>query len=290
MTIEEDTVRERRFDGLEIYSAYRRSRFLSLKHSSYFQVYEELLGKYRDSRVIFVEIGVLNGGSLFMWRDYFGPAARIIGIDVNPEAKKWEAHGFEIYLGSQSDEGFWDQFFESVGQVDVVLDDGGHTNEQQIITAVKCIPHIADGGMLIVEDTHASYQAVFGNPSKYSFISYCKSLVDAVNARFPSLEASRRLLSELVYSIGFYESIVCLRVDRSRCFVSTPTSNEGISSNAADYRNHGSGVHKLVNFLREKFPLITRSTALESVGRKTARFVYSVRSKLKSRRVRKHLR
>ena len=31
-----------------------------------------------------------------MWRDYFGPKARIIGVDFNPNAKKWEEHGFEI--------------------------------------------------------------------------------------------------------------------------------------------------------------------------------------------------
>ena len=36
-----------------------------------------------------------------MWRDYFGKDARIIGIDLNPEAKKWEKHGFEIFIGNQ---------------------------------------------------------------------------------------------------------------------------------------------------------------------------------------------
>jgi len=81
---------EARLENIEIYKHYKNSKYLSIKHSSYFQVYEELLSKYRNKKFTFVEIGVFNGGSLFMWRSYFGPEARIIGIDFNPEAKKME--------------------------------------------------------------------------------------------------------------------------------------------------------------------------------------------------------
>ena len=55
-----------------------------------------IFSKYRNKEITFIEIGVLNGGSLFMWRDYFGPHARIIGIDLNPEIKVGK-DGFEIY-------------------------------------------------------------------------------------------------------------------------------------------------------------------------------------------------
>jgi Methyltransferase domain len=227
---------------LEIYKCYKESRYLSIKHSSYFQTYDELLDKYRGKDVIFVEVGVANGGSLFMWRSYLGRRARIIGIDLNPGAKKWEKEGFEIHVGSQADPQFWDAFFSFVGDVDVILDDGGHTNEQQIITANKTIPHIKDGGMLIVEDTHTSYFRDFGNPSKYSFISYAKTLVDSVNSRCPWVNASANNLNESILSITFYESIVCFKINRAKCFVSSLTSNDGISSNAEDFRDHGSGL------------------------------------------------
>ena len=98
-----------------------------MKHTTYFHAYDELFMQYRGQKIVFVEIGVLGGGSLFMWRDFFGKNARIIGVDLNPEAKKWEDFGFEIFIGSQSDETFWENFIEVVGPVDVVLDDGGHT-------------------------------------------------------------------------------------------------------------------------------------------------------------------
>ena len=47
-----------------------------------------------------MEVGVFSGGSLFMWKNYFGKNSRIIGIDLNPDAKKLENHGFEIFIGN----------------------------------------------------------------------------------------------------------------------------------------------------------------------------------------------
>jgi len=275
-------------EGLEIYRCYKRSKFLSLKHSSYFHVYEELLAKYRGRDITFVEIGVLNGGSLFMWRDYFGPSARVIGIDVNPDAKRWEEFGFEIFLGSQSDERFWDELFSLVGDVDIVLDDGGHINEQQIVTTEKCIPHIKEGGMLIVEDTHTSYIANFGNPSRYSFISYCKALMDSINSRFPAVRISDNPLNQMVSSIHIYESIVCFRIDRARCFVSSPTSNSGISSNSADFRDRGSLLHEGIAVLKRKLPFLQTVGIIRLIGSKLASAMYSMRSKIQSRKLRRY--
>lgn len=211
------------------------SEYLSIKHSSYFQVYDEILERYQGKEIVFVEIGVLNGGSLFMWRNFFGPKARIIGIDFNPAAKTWENSGFEIYIGNQSDPKFWSDFFEKVGMVDVILDDGGHTNEQQIVTAESVIPYIKDDGLLVVEDVHASYMRQFSNPSKYSFINYTKNIIDVINSRFPKVIPLNNPLRDLVYRISFFESIVCMHINRKKCFISTPTTNGGKSSGAIDF-------------------------------------------------------
>ncbi len=81
-----------------------------------------------------------------MWRDFLGDKARIIGIDLNPEAVKWQKFGFEIYIGDQSDFQFWNEFYESVGNVDVILDDGGHKNHQQMTTILASTAHINNGG------------------------------------------------------------------------------------------------------------------------------------------------
>ncbi|MEC8285532.1 MAG: class I SAM-dependent methyltransferase, partial [SAR324 cluster bacterium] len=136
------------------YQSFQKSPYKSTKHTTYFDIYDDLFSKYRGEKITFVEIGVLGGGSLFMWRDFFGEEARIIGIDLNPSAKKWEKDGFEIFIGSQSDTNFWNNFTSQVKGIDIVLDDGGHTYEQQIITAESLLPFINDGGLLVVEDTH----------------------------------------------------------------------------------------------------------------------------------------
>jgi hypothetical protein len=219
------------------YQWYLKSPYKSIKHSTYFEVYDELFSRYRDKEITFVEIGVLGGGSLFMWRDFFGPKARIIGVDLNPNAKKWEHHGFEIFIGSQSDESFWKEFIKNVGQIDVVLDDGGHTYAQQIITTEMLLGCIKDGGMLVVEDTHTSYMGGFG-PKRYSFIEYVKKFIDKINHRFGHLDRNRS--DNRVWSIQSFESIVAFHINRQATdLLSEPTSNNGIDDTAQDFRHFG---------------------------------------------------
>jgi len=227
---------EHGLESLELYQTYKKTKYLSIKHESYFHTYTELFEKYRGKDIVFVEIGILNGGSLFMWRDFFGERARIIGIDLNPEALKWKQCGFEIYIGNQDAPGFWEVFFNEIEHADIILDDGGHTNRQQIITTASCIEYINDGGILVVEDTHSSYMKKFGNPSKYSFINFAKHIVDSINSRSSRVKRAKNDYWKHVHSIAFYESIVAFKIDRKNCFISSPTKNDGESFNAKDYR------------------------------------------------------
>lgn len=263
-----DTFHEAQLGHVDVYASYKRSPYLSIKHSSYFHVYSELFAPYKGRAITFVEVGVLNGGSLFMWRDYFGPGARIIGVDFNPLAKKWEKEGFEIHIGSQSDPEFWGSLFDAVGPVDLVLDDGGHTFEQQILTVHCCIPHIKDGGLMVVEDTHTSYFKDFGYPTKYSFIEWTKKLIDNINSRFPGVKVSSLPYKQSVHSITFFESIVSLKIDREKCFDSVPTSNGGISSAAEDFRHRGTAMGKvrgLITGLAGRYPALRGSSLLRNL-------------------------
>ena len=213
---------------LKIFQIYKNLKYPSLKIDSYFQVYEEIFRNYIGKKITFVEVGVLGGGSLFMWRDYFGKDARIIGIDLNPEAKKWEKHGFEIFTGSQSDENFWNNFYNEVGKIDILLDDGGHYNKQQITTVNRSLPNINDGGIIVVEDCHSSYMNRFGNPSKYSFINFSKYMVDKINYRYPEIGPNIENSKEKrVFSMSFYESIVVFNINSKKCFDSEIVNSFG---------------------------------------------------------------
>ena len=221
-------------------SLFEESEYHTIKYRNYFPIYEKLFSKFVNKKITFVEIGVFSGGSLFMWRKYFGKDARIIGIDLNSDAKRFEKDGFEIFIGNQSDENFWKVFFEKVGDVDIILDDGGHTNFQQIVTACCCAPHIKDNGILAVEDVFHSYGVSYGskgffNPSKYSFINFCKKIVDDINYRFPGSKNFKFSLNEYIYSIEFFESFVSFKIDRKLCKIKNEVlRNKGYNILAKD--------------------------------------------------------
>ncbi len=210
------------YKDLDIYKFFKESKLHSSKSNTYFNIYDELFHKYRNKKITFVEIGVKWGGSLLMWKKFFGNESRIIGIDLYPETKKLEKYGFEIFIGDQSSEKFWKNFFLEVGKIDILLDDGGHTNENQILTVNNVINNINDNGLIVIEDTTASYSKKHSNPSKYSFINYSKYLIDDLYGRD---EAKSRLegvvkknsLNDRIYSIKFFNSIVALFIDRKKC-------------------------------------------------------------------------
>ena len=239
-----------------------------MKIDTYFLAYEEIFNKYIDKKITFVEVGVLHGGSLFMWREYFGPKARIIGIDLDPAAKELEKHGFEIFVGSQSDKLFWESFYSTIGKIDILLDDGGHVNDQQIITLSEAINNTNDGGVLVVEDTHTSYLKSFGNPSKYSFINYSKFLIDAVNSRFTDAKiAMKNNFNKKIYSINFYESMVAVNIDSRKCINASVLNNNGKNrEDVYDARNEDYSP-KINKFIKKYFPKIMKLTVIKKVLR-----------------------
>lgn len=216
------------------FESYKKSPYRSIKHSTYFDTYDWLLSKYRGKKITFVEIGILGGGSLFMWRDFFGDQARIIGVDLNENALKWRDYGFEIFIGDQSKKEFWEDFKKEIGHIDIILDDGGHTYEQQIVTIESLLDSITDGGLLLVEDCHTSYLSGFG-PTKYSLINYVKKKIDQINFRFNELNSFNS--EKRIWSIEIFESIIAFKVNRIASRLdSYPTDNHGIDDVASDAR------------------------------------------------------
>jgi 23S rRNA U2552 (ribose-2'-O)-methylase RlmE/FtsJ len=124
------------------------------KWRHYFSAYERHLCKFVGKAPVVVEIGVHSGGSLRMWREYFGAGARIVGVDLEA-CKAYENKDTTIVVGDQADPEVLRQVAAiSPDGIDVVIDDGGHRPHQQIATLEGLLPHLRQGGVYIVEDVH----------------------------------------------------------------------------------------------------------------------------------------
>jgi 23S rRNA U2552 (ribose-2'-O)-methylase RlmE/FtsJ len=234
----------------EIKNLFNNSENKSRKFEKYFSIYEELFEKYKNKDITFVEIGIHNGGSLDVWRKYFSKNSRIIGIDLNPECKKFERDGIEIFIGNQSDPKFWNTFFEKVKKIDVILDDGGHTNLDQIVTAVSVVKKINNGGILVVEDTHGSYIKEYNSSKKYSFIEFSKKIIDDVNFKYnKSFKQFKFSLSDHIYSVQTFESIIAFKVDKNKCNYNKLVENNGKSHEINDKTWVGNELN--INFLKK---------------------------------------
>lgn len=49
----------------------------------YLPIYEREFSTYRGRKINFLEIGIFKGGSIELWRNYFGTKSKISGIDID---------------------------------------------------------------------------------------------------------------------------------------------------------------------------------------------------------------
>ncbi|MDB5223671.1 MAG: hypothetical protein JWN83_2338 [Chitinophagaceae bacterium] len=120
----------------------------------YFDIYHEHFKKFIGQEVHIVEIGVFSGGSLRMWKNYFGDKCHIYGVDIEKDCKVYEEDNVKIIIGDQSDRKFWQQFKKDFPVIDIVIDDGSHYSDHQIITLEELLPHMRSGGVFVCEDVH----------------------------------------------------------------------------------------------------------------------------------------
>jgi hypothetical protein len=154
------------------------------KWKHYFPIYERHFKDFVYKPVTFIEIGCGLGGSLQMWKRYFGPHARIIGIDRNAECKKFEEDQVEVFIGQQQDHQFLQGVLDKVGVPDIVLDDGSHKMSHLTATFQFLYPRMLKNGVYMVEDLHTAYWDEYegGLRKPSTFIELCKNLIDELNA------------------------------------------------------------------------------------------------------------
>ena len=183
------------------------------KWHHYLPIYDEFFSKYKDTKNIkFLEIGVSEGGSLQMWRKFFGKDAIIYGIDINPECERYDGQSAQVRIGSQVDKDFLESVISEMGGVDIVLDDGSHHMKHVSKTLRYLFPHLSFGGLYMIEDLHTSYWKSYGGGfySRNNFFRYLNRIIDDMHHWYHYGKLKEPDISNSTTSIHIYDSLVAI--------------------------------------------------------------------------------
>ncbi len=190
-------------------------------YHNYTEIYAKYLAQFRDTPIKFLEIGIYKACSVKMWEEYL-KNAELHFIDITFDNAEYFSDRSHYHLCDQENPKQLQQFIQtSGGNFDVILDDGGHTMNQQIISFQILFPQVKSGGMYIIEDLHTSYwPGHFGGGGAHSTINFLKALIDEVNyvgnittkASHLNIPPSCGLnnYQEQIESIHFYDSVVII--------------------------------------------------------------------------------
>ncbi|CAF1593964.1 unnamed protein product [Adineta ricciae] len=177
----------------------------------YERFYEKYLSQYRDTSVRLLEIGLgcdmiqAIGASARTWREYLGDQAEIhiLEIDMKCGEKWFSTIGKQInvilHYGDQENVMFLETFKSKMNKFDIIIDDGGHTMNQQRTSLITLSPLVRTGGLYIIEDLETSYRRFYGGQylNSSTTIGMLKSFIDDVQSEVPvkTVPVSARIFS-----------------------------------------------------------------------------------------------
>lgn len=178
------------------------------------EIHDRHFARFRDREIRLLEFGVSHGGPLQLWKSYLGERAVIYGVDIDPACKALEEDRIHIRIGDQGDRRFLCEWRKELPPLDIVIDDGGHTMDQQIATFEISYPHVAPEGLYVCEDLHTSCRPNFGGGVRRrgTFIEHSKALIDALHgwhSRQPR-KLSVTDFTKTTHSLHFYDSILLI--------------------------------------------------------------------------------
>lgn len=142
----------------------QRSNVTNYRHCHpYTLFYEALFKTKKNDPLNIAELGILDGGSLLMWNEYF-TNAEIYGFDfddniINNFKQKYYKHCSRITLGNvdvTNKDSIIRTFSELNVLYDVIIEDTTHQFEDQIRVIENTYQYLKPGGVLIIEDIFKS--------------------------------------------------------------------------------------------------------------------------------------
>lgn len=181
------------------------------KWAHYLPVYDRWLGPWRGSDVGLLEIGVFQGGSLELWREFLGPEARITGIDIHPTCAGYVDPPNRVRIGSQDDPAFLTETVAELGRLDVVIDDGSHVGAHQRVSFDTLFPILQPGGLYVIEDLHTSYWYDYlgGRGRPGTGIALVKEIVDDLHGWYYDA-ADATSARDWIPAVHVYDSVAVI--------------------------------------------------------------------------------
>ena len=132
----------------------------------YGRIYERYFRRFRYRRMKLLEIGIggyesgFGGESLTAWRAYF-PLGRFVACDLYPRPGM-ASRRTHIYQMDQSSVADLERLAAEEGPFDIIIDDGSHVSQHQILTFRHLFGALKDHGIYVVEDAMTSYWSFAG--------------------------------------------------------------------------------------------------------------------------------
>jgi hypothetical protein len=164
-----------------IFNKYNSDKNTSFHN--YCRQYENIFRDFRTKPLKLLEIGVLQGESLKIWRDVFPNATNIVGVDINPQCKSYENTEKSIFveIGDATKPDFIKFLNNKYGNFDIIIDDGSHTNKDVILSFESLFPSVNDDGIYLVEDTICYKSINHLVPSHPNHLDYFANLTPYLN-------------------------------------------------------------------------------------------------------------
>lgn len=187
---------------------------------NYTELYERLLIHWKDDPIKIFEIGVAEGGSLAMWQAYF-PKARIFAIDIVEKSTFNNGRVTTLVADQARRDHLQAAIDASGGDIDVLIDDGGHTMEQQQVSLGFLFQHVRPGGYYIIEDVHTSLPALWKGygVARDGANTTLRMLENFVRSASPAIRSRYMLDPEMSHLTENIESVIISHRPKSRSIV-----------------------------------------------------------------------
>ena len=202
---------------LGLLSAAAKSTDKGPSQHNYTELYERLFFQWKDDPIKIFEIGVAEGGSLEMWQAYF-PKARIFAVDIL-DASRFNNARVTTLVADQANRDQLQKAIDASGSdIDVLIDDGGHTMEQQQVSLGFLFRHVRPGGYYVIEDVHTSLPALWKGygVARDGANTTLRMLENFVRSASPAIRSRYMLEAEMAYLTDNIESVIVSHRPQSR--------------------------------------------------------------------------